>query len=90
MIDSLQRYFSDIATWSVPKGGFYVWLRLSPSLSIRELFEKALEHGILLNPGNVYDQHATQHLRLSYSYASIADLNRGMVLLSKVIRELTT
>lgn len=90
MIDSLQRYFSDIATWSVPKGGFYVWLRLSPSLSIRELFEKALEHGILLNPGNVYDQHATQYLRLSYSYASIADLNRGMVLLSKVIRELTT
>lgn len=83
MIDSLQRYFSDIATWSVPKGGFYIWLRLLPSLSIRELFEKALEHGILLNPGNVYDQHATQYLRLSYSYASIADLNRGMVLLSE-------
>lgn len=54
---------------------------------IRELFEKALEYAILLNPGNV---QATQHLRLSYSYASLADLNKGMFLFSKAIRELIT
>lgn len=88
MIDSLQKYFSDIATWSAPKGGFYIWLRILPSLSIRELFEKALERGILLNPGNVYDQRATQYLRLSYSYASLADLDKGIFRLSEVIRQL--
>jgi GntR family transcriptional regulator, regulator for abcA and norABC len=88
MIDSLQKHLADIATWSVPKGGFYIWLRLLPSLSIRELFEKTLERGILLNPGNVYDHHATQYLRLSYSYASLSDLNKGIFRLSKVIRQL--
>jgi GntR family transcriptional regulator, regulator for abcA and norABC len=90
MIDSLQRHFSDIAAWSVPKGGFYIWLRILPLLSIRKLFEKALERGILLNPGNVYDQHATQYLRLSYSYASLADLDKGMFRLSEIIRQLIT
>jgi GntR family transcriptional regulator of abcA and norABC len=89
MIDALQRHLSDIATWIVPKGGFYIWLRLLPSLSIREVFEKALEKGILLNPGNVYNQYATQYLRLSYAYASLANLNNGIVRLSEVIRQLS-
>jgi GntR family transcriptional regulator of abcA and norABC len=88
MIDALQRYFSDIATWTIPKGGFYIWVRILPSLSIRELFEKALDQGILLNPGNVYDQYATQYLRLSYSYASLTDLNKGIFRLAEVIRQL--
>ncbi|GIM45123.1 putative HTH-type transcriptional regulator YdfD [Collibacillus ludicampi] len=88
MIDALQKYLSDIATWTIPKGGFYIWLRILPSLSIRDLFEKALDRGILLNPGNVYDQYATQYLRLSYSYASLADLNKGIFRLAEVIRQL--
>lgn len=89
MINSLQKHFFDIATWSVPKGGFYLWLRLLPPISSRKLFEKALEHGILLNPGNVYDHHATQYLRLSYSYASLDELENGIFRLSEVIRQLT-
>lgn len=88
MIDALQKHFSDIATWNVPKGGFYIWLRLLPSLSIRELFETALEHGILLNPGNVYDQHSSQYIRLSYSYASMSELKQGLHRLSSIIRQL--
>lgn len=40
LIDSLQRYFSDTATWSVPKGGFYIWLRLLPSLSYVNFLKK--------------------------------------------------
>ncbi|MGD8191425.1 PLP-dependent aminotransferase family protein [Brevibacillus ginsengisoli] len=88
MIDALQKHFSDLATWTVPKGGFYVWLKLQDSLSIRNLFEKALQEGILLNPGNVYDQHPSQHLRLSYSYASISEIEQGLQRLSSIIRQL--
>lgn len=90
MLDVLNKHFSDIATWGVPKGGFYIWLRLLPSISIRQLFEKTLERGILLNPGNVYDQHATQYLRISYAYSPVTELDKGMVCLSEVIRQLST
>ncbi|WP_121610757.1 MocR-like pyridoxine biosynthesis transcription factor PdxR [Mesobacillus foraminis] len=85
-LNTLNRYFSDIAVWEKPTGGFYIWLRLLPSISMRKLFEKALLEGILLNPGNVYDHHAEQYLRISYSFASLPELQDGLKRLSKIVR----
>ncbi|WP_110926782.1 MocR-like pyridoxine biosynthesis transcription factor PdxR [Bacillus massiliglaciei] len=84
----LQQHFSDLADWETPSGGFYVWLRIRPAISIRQLFETALAEGILLNPGNVYDKQAEQSLRISYSYASLTDLEDGLRRLAGMIREL--
>jgi len=85
----LNTYFSDLALWRIPKGGFYIWLKITPSISIRKLFELALQEGILLNPGNVYDKNEQQHLRLSYAYASLADLEKGLKRISELIKTLT-
>ncbi|WP_028401201.1 PLP-dependent aminotransferase family protein [Ectobacillus panaciterrae] len=87
-IDLLQKHFGNIASWNVPKGGFYIWLRFIPSIPIRELFEKALKEGILLNPGNVYDRDTTQYIRISCSYASLSDMEYGLARLSIIIRDL--
>lgn len=86
MLGALQRYFSDIATWTSPKGGFYVWLRLEHSLSARKLFEAALAQGILLNPGHVYDLQASPYLRLSYAYAAKSELEDGLRRLAAIIK----
>lgn len=86
-LQTLIRHFSEIAEWNEPKGGFYIWLRILPKINTRELFKKAMEHGILLNPGNVYDVHASQFLRISYSYASASDLEKGLQLLSTIIKK---
>ncbi|MED4727403.1 PLP-dependent aminotransferase family protein [Aneurinibacillus migulanus] len=85
-IQALEKHIGDIATWTAPTGGFYIWVRLLPTISIRKLFEKALAEGILLNPGNIYDLHANQYLRLSYAYASLTDLTSGIEKLSILIR----
>lgn len=82
----LENEFTGIAEWSKPTGGFYIWLRLPPAVSLRELFDRALEEGILLNPGNLYDPTVTHHLRLSYAYASLPDLEKGMKKLAELIR----
>ncbi|WP_141432082.1 PLP-dependent aminotransferase family protein [Bacillus sp. 03113] len=87
-IQILNKYFSEIATWSTPKGGFYIWLRLSLGISIQKLFNAALQEGILLNPGSVYDKNDQQHLRLSYSYASLEELEKGLICLSELIKRL--
>lgn len=87
-LDTLNKYFSDIAVWDKPTGGFYIWLRLLPSLSMRKLFEMALAEGILLNPGNVYDKKAEQYLRISYSFASLPNIHDGIKRLSKIIKTL--
>ncbi|TCJ03837.1 PLP-dependent aminotransferase family protein [Cytobacillus praedii] len=87
-INILHTYFKDIATWNVPKGGFYIWLSINKQISIHQLFRQALKEGILLNPGNIYDRNNQQHLRLSYSYAPIEQLEKGLIRLAEIIQEL--
>lgn len=82
----LAKYFSDIVTWNIPAGGFYIWLELQDGISTRKLFDLALQEGILINPGSIYDKNDQVHLRLSYSYASLADLEKGMIRLSELIK----
>jgi GntR family transcriptional regulator, regulator for abcA and norABC len=87
-ISILQKYFSELATWNIPEGGFYIWLRITSEISIPALFETALKEGILLNPGSVYDRNDGHHIRLSYSYASVAELEKGLLRLAELIQEL--
>lgn len=88
-VQSLTKHFSDIASWDIPMGGFYIWLRLAPTFSMRELFEKALAEGILINPGNIYDRDAIQYLRISYSYAPLSDIENAIARLAIIIRRIS-
>ncbi|MTK13693.1 MAG: PLP-dependent aminotransferase family protein [Clostridiaceae bacterium] len=86
-LNALDKYFSDIATWSKPKGGFYIWLTLNKRISMNKLFEKSCKEGLLINIGNMYDFSNNLNIRISYSYASLVDLEKGLKRLSELIRE---
>lgn len=86
MCACLTRWFDDLGTWRVPQGGFYIWLRLRNSVSMRKLFTEALAKGVLLNPGFVYDQTDSHHLRLSYVYADEIEMEKALFLLSQLLR----
>lgn len=83
----LEKYFSEIATWNIPKGGFYIWLKLDMDVSMNKLFKKGLKEGILINPGNIYDQNDSTHLRLSFSYATAEQLEQGLIKLADLIEK---
>lgn len=89
VVELLNIYFDDIATWSVPSGGFYIWLDLKEEVAITKLFHLALKEGILLNPGMVYDKLNQSHLRISYSYASKEELERGLRRVAELVRTCT-
>ncbi|WP_432667063.1 PLP-dependent aminotransferase family protein [Wukongibacter baidiensis] len=84
---TLEENFSDIASWDRPRGGFYIWTKLTKKISMNRLFSMALKEKLLINPGNIYDFAHNQNLRISYSYASLDDLESGLKRLSEVIRE---
>lgn len=86
-LNALEQYFSNIATWSKPRGGFYIWLTLKKQISMNKLFEKAYKEGLLINIGNIYDFSNNLSIRISYSYASLVDLEKGLKRLSELIRE---
>lgn len=87
-IEALEKYFTDIATWDIPTGGYYVWVTLKNKIPMNKLFDEACKIGILLYPGYIYDSDFNYSLRISYSYASIKDLNNGLLYLSKLIKKL--
>lgn len=83
----LEKYFTDIATWNKPSGGFYIWLKLKKPISLNKLFELSYKKGILINPGNVYDFSNNKNIRISYSYASLIDIEKGLRVLSEIIKK---
>ncbi|CAB1261847.1 PLP-dependent aminotransferase family protein [Clostridium sp. MT-14] len=85
-IKILEKYFSDIALWNIPKGSFYIWMRLNSKINMTKLFYRCCKNGILINPGYMYDFNTNYNIRISYSYASIQDLQFGLKKLSDIIR----
>jgi GntR family transcriptional regulator, regulator for abcA and norABC len=87
-LEYLEQYFSDIATWNIPAGGYYIWVTLKYKLGMYKLFHEACKMGILLYPGYIYDSNFNYSLRISYSYAPIKDLQNGLYKLSKLVKKL--
>lgn len=84
----LNKHFKDLAQWDVPRGGFYIWLRLNGKVPVDQLFHLMLKERILINPGNIYDFGKNQAIRLSYAYASEKELAVGIEKLAEVVRRL--
>jgi GntR family transcriptional regulator of abcA and norABC len=84
---ALEKYFSDIAEWNIPTGGFYIWVHIKRDIPSSKLFQEALRKNILLNPGSIYDYKENKSLRLSYAYASEEDLEKGIKVLGTIIKD---
>lgn len=87
-LDVLERYFSEIAEWRHPDGGFYIWLTFRGKISTEKLFERAAAAGILLNPGSIYDFESNRSLRLSYAYASCEEFAYAAEKLAGIVKDM--
>lgn len=85
MLHLLEKDFSGICSWTVPSGGFYIWLRLPDKIPSSMLFHQLLAEKVLLNPGDIYADETTHHLRLSYGYATEEQLTTALIALKKVL-----
>lgn len=53
------------------QGGYFLWVELSPSISVERLYEEALKKNISVAPGIIFssDKRFCHHVRLNCSYA---------------------
>ncbi|MCP3762710.1 PLP-dependent aminotransferase family protein [Domibacillus sp. A3M-37] len=82
---SLQRHLSDLAEWTIPSGGFFIWLRLNQNISLKELYTEALNEGILFHPGSIYTEGTSRAIRLSFGYAPPDQFEEGIKRMKKWI-----
>ncbi len=77
-------------TWSQPRGGFFVWATLPEGYSADDLFELAVEEGVVFIPGSAFfaDSSGTRSLRFSFSLESPEAIREGMRRLARASRKL--
>src|SRR5690606_6954784 len=54
MQDALTEHLGDIARWTDPEGGFFLWVTLTNGVDTQELFEVALAEGVAFIPGSAF------------------------------------
>lgn len=86
-IGALKKYFTGMATWNIPAGGYFIWLKLNEGISMHEFFVKALSKKILVFPGYLYEFHSNHHIRISYSYASLEEIEYAIKTLAELVSE---
>jgi 2-aminoadipate transaminase len=87
MTAALQAHVGDRGTWTTPAGGFFSWLRL-PGVDTTALAARARAADVAFVPGAGFfvQSRDTEHLRLSFSRVSEADIDRGIARLAAAAR----
>lgn len=88
---ALERHFGDLATWELPRGGLFFWLRLHALRATRTELDHALTQNVAFMPGEAFypQQRNGQHsMRLNYSRATPADMETGIARLAECLTQL--
>jgi DNA-binding transcriptional MocR family regulator len=75
------------ASWNVPKGGFFVWVRLPDGLDARAMLPRAVTARVAYVPGTAfyYDGSGADHMRLSFCFPTPERIREGVRRLAGVV-----
>jgi 2-aminoadipate transaminase len=88
LLGALGEHLSDLARWSKPDGGVFVWVSLPGGLDTTEMFHQAIERQVAYIPGGVFsvDGSTRNALRLNFSNVRPEAIEEGVSRLADVIR----
>ncbi|MFD2794016.1 PLP-dependent aminotransferase family protein [Promicromonospora vindobonensis] len=75
------------ASWNVPKGGFFVWVRLPGGLDARAMLPRAVTARVAYVPGTAFyfDGSGSDHMRLSFCFPTPDRIREGVRRLAGVV-----
>ncbi len=86
-MDAALRKYLPYCEWNVPKGGFYIWLKIPEGLDARDMLPRAITARVAYVSGTAfYDNgQGADHMRLSFCYPTPERITEGIRRLSTVI-----
>jgi len=89
LLSSLEKYMPEDFSWTIPHGGFFVWVNGPKSLDSRSFFQRALLNGVGFTPGCLFYYKKPQNntFRLSISDVPDTDIEEGVKRLAKAASE---
>lgn len=87
MLEAMKQYFPSVATWTVPKGGVFLWVQLPESLPLMQICQEVSEQGVLVIPGNNFfpDRQGYAAMRLSFCRPTDA-IQQGIAILGERLK----
>lgn len=88
MLSALQAQLSTGIQYCPPRGGLFLWLRLPPGCSSRQLFQAACRNGVTFLPGSFCYPNGggDEYLRLTFAAAPAEQIETGIQRLAESIR----
>jgi 2-aminoadipate transaminase len=80
MLAALAEHFPPGASWTLPAGGFYVWVTLPRGSDAQAMLPRAVERGVAYVPGTAFyaDDRGRDHVRLSFCYPAPEAIREGV------------
>lgn len=88
MANALRRELPE-ASFVMPEGGFFIWLRLPSGVNATELLPRAIQRGVEFLPGSrcFSDGSGDDHIRLAFSETPAEQIDEAIRRLALAIRE---
>ncbi|XP_051159721.1 kynurenine/alpha-aminoadipate aminotransferase, mitochondrial-like isoform X2 [Leptopilina boulardi] len=91
MLSAIEKHLTGLAEWTTPTAGMFVWVKITVLDDVYEMVMKhCIDQGIYVLPGHTFNADASikcQNIRLCYSYATKDEIEKGLTLLAKIIKE---
>ncbi len=89
MLENLEKHMPDGVKWRVPKGGFYIWVSLPPSMDASGLLEKSIRNGAAFVIGKAFDPAGRKNdcLRLSFAHTPEERIEEGIEKIARAMAE---
>lgn len=89
MFSALEDNLADIATWSKPKGGFFIWLKVPDFLNTKEILADAVINKVAFVPGTGFyaDGRGKDSARIAFCTESTENIEKGIKILAKIIKD---
>lgn len=86
MVGALAEHLPD-ASWNVPDGGFYTWVKLPGGLDSKSMLPRAVTGRVAYVPGTAFfaDGSGADHMRLSYCFPTPDRIREGVRRLAAVV-----
>jgi DNA-binding transcriptional MocR family regulator len=90
MLATLARSMPGDISWTLPGGGFFVWVTLPEQLLARDVLAKARQHSLSFLTGEPFfvGGGGKHHIRLPFSYIPPDEMVRGIATLGEIVSDL--
>ena len=90
MLSALEEHMPEGTTWTIPQGGFFIWMTLPDGVTCADLAARCEEGGVSIGQGAMFFHNGggEQQVRLAYSYNNDEEILHGVQVMGTAAHEL--